>query len=38
MMLNPSQTDLLGLWQRLADYTVVGFLIFMSLSAKGLSK
>ena len=38
MMLNPSQTDLLGLWQRLADYTVVGFLIFMSLSAKGQSK
>ena len=38
MMLYPSQTDLLGLWQRLADYTVVGFLIFMSLSAKGLSK
>ena len=38
MMLNPSQIDLLGLWQRLADYTVVGFLIFMSLSAKGLSK
>ena len=38
MMLNPSQTDLLGLWQRLADYTVVGFLIFMSLSAKGLSR
>ena len=38
MMLNPSQTDLLGLWQRLADYTVVAFLIFMSLSAKGLSK
>ena len=38
MMLNPSQTDLLGLWQRLADYTVVGFLIFISLSAKCLSK
>ena len=38
MMLNPSQTDLLGLWQRLADYTVVAFLSFMSLSAKGLSK
>ena len=38
MMLNPSQTDLLGLWQRLADYTVVAFLIFMSLFAKGLPK
>ena len=38
MMLNPSQTDLLGLWQRLADYTVVAFLIFMSLFSKGLPK
>ena len=34
MMLNPSQIDLLGLWQRLADYTVVVFLIFMSLFVK----
>ena len=31
MMLNPSQIDLLGFWQRLADYTVFVFLIFMSL-------
>jgi|TARA_B100000809_G_scaffold54103_1_gene49655 hypothetical protein len=38
MMLNPSQIDLLGLWQRLADYTVVVFLIFMSLFVKGESR
>ena len=35
MMLNPSQIDLLGFWQRLADYTVFVFLIFMSLFLKG---
>jgi len=35
MMLNPSQIDLLGFWQRLADYTVFVFLIFMSLFVKG---
>ena len=35
MMLNSSQIDLLGLWQRLADYTVFVFLIFMSLFVKG---
>ena len=35
MMLNSSQIDLLGLWQRLADYTVFVFLIFMSLFLKG---
>jgi len=34
MMLNPSQIDLLGFWQRLADYTVFVFLIFMSLFVK----
>ena len=38
MMLNPSQIDLLGLWQRLADYTVFIFLIFMSLFVKGESR
>ena len=38
MMLNPSQIDLLGFWQRLADYTVVVFLIFMSLFVKGESR
>ena len=38
MMLNPSQIDLLGLWQRLADYTVVVFLVFMSLFVKGESR
>jgi len=38
MMLSPSQIDLLGLWQRLADYTVVVFLIFMSLFVKGESR
>jgi hypothetical protein len=38
MMLNPSQIDILGLWQRLADYTVVVFLIFMSLFVKGESR
>ena len=38
MMLNPSQIDLLGLWQRLADYTVVVFLIFMSLFVKDESR
>jgi hypothetical protein len=38
MMLNPNQIDLLGLWQRLADYTVVVFLIFMSLFLKGESR
>ena len=38
MMLNPNQIDLLGLWQRLADYTVVVFLIFMSLFVKGESR
>ena len=35
MMLNSSQIDLLGFWQRLADYTVFVFLIFMSLFVKG---
>ena len=35
MMLNSSQIDLLGFWQRLADYTVFVFLIFMSLFLKG---
>ena len=34
MMLNPSQIDLLGFWQKLADYTVFVFLIFMSLFVK----
>jgi len=38
MMLNPSQIDLLGFWQRLADYTVFVFLIFMSLFVKGESR
>ena len=38
MMLNPSQIDLLGLWQRLADYTVFVFLIFMSLFVKSESR
>ena len=38
MMLNPSQIDLLGLWQRLADYTVFIFLIFMSLFVKSESR
>ena len=38
MMLSPSQIDLLGLWQRLADYTVVVVLIFMSLFVKGESR
>ena len=38
MMLNPSQIDLLGFWQRLADYTVFVFLIFMSLFVKSESK
>jgi len=38
MMLNPSQIDLLGLWQRLADYTVFVFLIFMSLFVKNESR
>ena len=38
MMLSPSQINLLGLWQRLADYTVVVFLIFMSLFVKGESR
>jgi hypothetical protein len=38
MMLNSSQIDLLGLWQRLADYTVFIFLIFMSLFVKGESR
>ena len=38
MMLNPSQIDLLGLWQRLADYTVVVFLIFISMFVKGESR
>jgi hypothetical protein len=34
MMLNPSQIDLLGLWQRLADYTTFALLIFLSLNLK----
>ena len=34
MMLNPSQIDLLGFWQRLADYTVFALLIFLSLNLK----
>ena len=34
MMLNPSQIDLLGLWQRLADYTTLALLIFLSLNLK----
>ena len=38
MMLNPSQIDLLGFWQRLADYTVFVFLIFMSLFVKSESR
>ena len=38
MMLNPSQIDLLGLWQRLADYTVFVFLMFMSLFVKSESR
>ena len=38
MMLNSSHIDLLGLWQRLADYTVFIFLIFMSLFVKGESR
>ena len=38
MMLNSSQIDLLGFWQRLADYTVFVFLIFMSLFVKGESR
>ena len=32
MMLNPSQIDLLGFWQRLADYTIFALLIFLSLN------
>ena len=38
MMLNPSQIDLLGLWQRLADYTVFALLIFLSLNLKEQTK
>ena len=38
MMLNPSQIDLLGLWQRLADYTVFALLIFLSLNLKKQTK
>jgi len=38
MMLNSSQIDLLGFWQRLADYTVFVFLIFMSLFVKSESR
>ena len=38
MMLNPSQIDLLGFWQKLADYTVFVFLIFMSLFVKSESR
>ena len=34
MMLNPSQIDLLGFWQRLADYTIFALLIFLSLNLK----
>ena len=34
MMLNPSQIDLLGFWQRLIDYTVFVLLIFLSLNLK----
>ena len=34
MMLNPSQIDLLGFWQRLIDYTVFLLLIFLSLNLK----
>ena len=34
MMLNPSQIDLLGFWQRLADYTIFSLLIFLSLNLK----
>ena len=34
MMLNPSQIDLLGFWQRLTDYTVFVLLIFLSLNLK----
>lgn len=34
MMLSPSQIDLLGFWQRLADYTLILFLIFVTLFAK----
>ena len=38
MMLNPSQIDLLGLWQRLADYTTFALLIFLSLNLKEQTK
>jgi len=38
MMLNPSQIDLLGFWQRLADYTVFALLIFLSLNLKEQTK
>jgi len=38
MMLNPSQIDLLGLWQRLTDYTVFALLIFLSLNLKEQTK
>ena len=38
MMLNPSQIDLIGFWQRLADYTVFALLIFLSLNLKEQTK
>ena len=38
MMLNPSQIDLLGFWQRLADYTTFALLIFLSLNLKEQTK